>query len=133
MKKLIILVGLPRSGKTTVAKKLAKKLDAPVVNPDSIRLALHGQRFVKEAEPTVWYLADMMVKSHFQYGYDTVILDATNTTKDRRDRWISKDWVREFLVVDTWVDICLKRSKGDSEIIEAIRVMNAKYQPVSMN
>ena len=35
---LIVMVGLPRSGKTTWARKQGY----PIVNPDSIRLAFHG-------------------------------------------------------------------------------------------
>lgn len=45
MKKLILTIGLPRSGKSTWAKQQG----CPVVNPDSIRLALHGKAYIQEA------------------------------------------------------------------------------------
>ncbi|KKK82651.1 hypothetical protein LCGC14_2801230, partial [marine sediment metagenome] len=49
MKKLILTVGLPRSGKSTWARKQGH----PIVNPDSIRLALYGEPFIEEAEPMI--------------------------------------------------------------------------------
>lgn len=86
MKTLILTVGLPRSGKTTWAQKQGH----PIVNPDSIRLAMHGQPFIKECESMIWVIAPYMVKSLFLAGHDTVIIDATNITKERRHFWNDK-------------------------------------------
>ena len=86
MKKLILTVGLPRSGKSTWARKQGH----PIVNPDSIRLALHGEGFIASAEPFVWAIAYNMAKALFLAGHDTVIIDATNTTEERRYDWILK-------------------------------------------
>ena len=73
-KTLILTVGLPRSGKSTWAMQQGY----PVVNPDSIRLALHGHRFREESEEHVWAIAKTMVNSLFIAGHDKVIVDATN-------------------------------------------------------
>lgn len=70
MVRLLVTVGLPRSGKSTWAKQQG----APVVNPDAIRLALHGQAFLQEAEPLVWVMAKYMVEALFLAGHSTVIL-----------------------------------------------------------
>lgn len=91
-KALICLVGLPRSGKSTWAKSQAW----PIVNPDAVRLAIHGQRFITEAEPFVWATVRAMVKALFLAGHNIVILDATNTTRKRRDEWLSNEWVTYF-------------------------------------
>ena len=80
---MILTVGLPRSGKSTWAKTTGH----PIVNPDSIRLALYGMAFQKEAEGFVWAIAKCMVKALFLAGHDTVILDATNTTIKRQEDW----------------------------------------------
>ena len=101
MKKLILTVGLPRSGKTT----WAKKMNFPIVNPDSIRLALHGNQFITEAEPMVWEIAKYMVKSLFLAGHNTVILDATNTTVKKRKEWLSKEYDCYFKVFKTYSEI----------------------------
>lgn len=133
---LIMTVGLPQSGKTTWAQTQRH----PIVNPDSIRLALHGQPFYGDAEPFVWSIAKCMVRSLFLAGHETVILDATNITRKRRDDWISKDWLREFIVIGSpdGVDTYLKRAERtcrDEEHLESlkavIRRMAEAWEPVS--
>lgn len=120
-KALILTVGLPRSGKTTWVEAQGY----PIVNPDSIRLALHGERFISLAEPFVWAIAKVMVRSLFLAGHHTVILDACNATEKRRDEWLSDDWKVWFHPVDTPVSVCIERakSKGDEEIIPIIERM----------
>lgn len=102
-------VGLPRSGKTTWARDL---ILYPIVNPDAIRLEIYGQPFWPRGEPFVWATARAMVGSLFRAGHSTVILDATNTTVDRRSEWISRDkqWRREFHRVRCDVDVCIERA-----------------------
>lgn len=118
---LIATVGLPRSGKTTWARN--SRWLGPVVNPDSIRLALHGQRFCASAEPFVWAIAKIMVRSLFLAGHSMVILDATNTTRKRRDEWQSDDWITYFKVLPTSKEECLLRAAGDTKIIPVIERM----------
>lgn len=103
---LIMMVGLPRSGKSTVARALGY----PIVNPDSIRLALHGQAFYGPMEPYVWAIARTMVESLFGAGHCRVILDATNLTAKRRDEWKSSKWRREYEYLRTTKDECIKRA-----------------------
>ena len=106
MNKLILTVGLPRSGKTTWALKQGY----PIVNPDGIRLALHGKPFISSAEPFVWAIAKCMVRALFNAGHETIILDATNTTTKRRDEWINDDWELDIYVIPTPKSVCLERT-----------------------
>lgn len=92
-KVLYLTIGLPRSGKTTWSRRQR----VPVVNPDAIRLAIHGKAFDLKFEDLVWFHARIMVESLFKAGHDIVILDATNITKARRDKWLSPDWERAFV------------------------------------
>ncbi len=126
---LICTVGLPKSGKTTWAKRQGY----PIVCPDSIRLALHGQRFAAQAEPFVWAIAKLMVRSLFLAGNKIVILDATNNTLARRDEWRHPDWSLYFKVIATSVDECIKRAKaeGDEQIIPVIDRQDAEHQPLA--
>lgn len=123
---LIMTVGLPRCGKTTWALKQG----LPIVNPDSIRVALHNFPFVPEAEPMVWVIAKYMVKALFLAGHDRVILDATNTTRDRRDEWTDKFWIKVFKVFDTTPDVCIERAKNTDKpyLVEVIRRMYEVYK-----
>lgn len=128
MKFLKMTVGLPRSGKSTWASASGH----PVVNPDSIRLALHGQAFIGDAEPMVWAIAKYMVKALFLAGHDVVVLDATNTTKARRDEWKSRAWKREFVVFDIPADVCASRAErgGMQVLVPVIARMADAYESV---
>lgn len=128
-KRLILTVGLPRSGKTTWAQAQY----CPIVNPDAIRMALHGQRFQALAEPFVWATALIMVRALFRAGHDTVVVDATHTTKKRRDFWKSEnDWEVWFQSINTSADVCLQRAEKekDTEIIPIIEKMAAQFEPL---
>jgi predicted kinase len=121
---LLMTVGLPRSGKSTWARSTG----LPVVNPDSIRLALHGQRFVKQAEGMVWTVAHLMVDALFLAGHRTVILDATNVTAFRRAEWQSPDYFQAYVLFDTPMDECIRRAHatGQSDLEPVIRRMNSQ-------
>lgn len=128
---LLCTVGLPRSGKTT----WARKQNLPIVSPDAIRLALHGQRFIAEAEPHVWAIAKTMVRALFLAGHKMVILDATNNTRKRRDEWQSKEWKTYFKVIDTPASVCLDRARaeGDEYIMPVIERMAAQYEGLQVD
>jgi len=127
------MVGLPRSGKSTKAKKLAKDKGYVIVNPDSIRLALHGKAHDEDLEPYVWGITKTMVKSLFLAGHNDVILDATNVAKSWRDKWKSDSWKRKFHVVNTSEEICIYRALGEEnkELAEVIKYMASIYEPVT--
>jgi len=123
-KVLILTVGLPRSGKSTWAREQIH----PVVNPDSIRLALHGQAFVQEAEGFVWEIAYLMTKSLFIAGHDTVIIDATNINERSRNSWKNKfpGVSIKLQIFNTPVETCIQRAKnsGTEYLIPVIKRMN---------
>lgn len=128
----ICMMGLPRSGKTTLARKLSAKLNAPIVNRDSIRLALHGQRFVPVAEPMVKAISGIMVNSLFKAGHTTVIVDETNIRRSTRDFWKAIQPNIKFLHVTTSEEECLARARGmnDEEIQPVIQKMAADFEPL---
>lgn len=105
-KVLHIMVGLPRSGKSTVAKELGY----PVVEPDAIRKTLQCFPFNPSLEPLVWSTANLMVQSLFNAGHDDVILDAVNHTKKRRSIWDSSLWRIQYHRVSTDKDTCIQRA-----------------------
>lgn len=122
-KELYVLVGLPRSGKSTWAQQQS----VPIVCPDAIRLALTGQAFVPEAEPMVWTLARYMVRALFLAGHRHVILDACNTTKARRSNWKSPEWQRTFLWFDTPAGTCQERAGENVALHSAIVRMDEEF------
>lgn len=86
-------IGLPRSGKTSYCMNWVKELsDKPraIVNADSIRLALTGERFNGFAEGMINQLKILQIKANLINGFD-VMVDGTHTT------WKS---VKELLAID---------------------------------
>lgn len=134
VRRLIVTVGLPYSGKTTWAKEQGH----PMVSADAVRLALHGQRFVALYEPMVWAVVETMVRALFLAGHDTVILDVTENTAKRRERWIgfdlgNGDLARTvFCVFDTPVAKCLERANlaNDATIVPIIERQAAEQEMV---
>jgi len=125
---LIVMCGLPRSGKSTWAREQGW----PIVNPDSLRLAIHGQRYLAPLEELVWMIAKWMVKALFLAGHEQVIVDATNMTRKRRDAWRSEDWDVRFRPIHTSAAECLRRAEAqnDAEIVPVIERMANEWQPL---
>lgn len=147
--KLYFLIGLPRSGKSTIAKEWQKyeidilnhKIyytgrtypldDNPriVVNADAIRLALHGQPFIAEAEKTVHAIKEIMIKAYLLMGYD-VLVDGTHTKIEHIDDllYIRKD--AEYLLIDTNINICKQRATDTNQeyLFKPIERMAANLQ-----
>jgi predicted kinase len=123
--KLIMLIGFPRSGKTTWARKQG----LPIVNPDSIRLAIHGHRFIELSEGLVWAIAKIMVYALFLAGHNKVILDACNVSEKRRSAWFSNNWDIEYQWINTNKKTCIERAQkeNDLEIIPIIEKMWAEF------
>lgn len=112
--RFMILCGLPKSGKSTYAEEMRGE-GWTIVCPDTIRLALHGQQFEPKSEPLVWANAELMARSLLMGGH-RVVIDATNTTKKSRARWLklagefSVDL--EAVVMDTPAEECHRRNKA---------------------
>jgi predicted kinase len=129
---LIAAVGLPRSGKTTWAKGASRRLGAPIVNPDAIRLAIHGLSFIADAEPFVWAVAKTMTRALFLAGHSVVVVDATNMSRRRRDEWKSSRWSLQFKVLDTDKAECVRRAEATdrADLIPVIERMDAEREPL---
>lgn len=123
MPTLVVMVGLPRSGKST----LARQFGFPIVSPDAIRLAIHGQRHLPSAEPVVWMTAKYMVKALFLAGHMHVVLDATSINAHQRAQWRSREWKTKVYVVETDPDVCIQRAI-DTDQLDLIPVINSMYE-----
>jgi len=125
-KALICTVGLPRSGKSTWARRQR----FPIVNPDSVRLSIHGTPFVASAEPLVWAIVKVMVSSLFEAGHNYVILDATCINKQSRIQWMSSQWKTYFKVITEPVNVCIERARKDGreDLIPVIERMYDQFE-----
>lgn len=127
---LIVTVGLPKAGKTTWALSTGH----PIVNLSAIRKSLYNQRFIIEMEPWIWNLSRLMVKSLFEAGHKTVILDGTAILEKQREPWRNLDYCKtHFKLFDADMNTCINRAKdqGDIEIIPIIESMGQDFENFS--
>lgn len=129
---LIAMKGLPRSGKSTIAKQLSKEISAPIVSKDNIRLALHGKVYESLAEPFVRAISKVMVHSLFLSGHPVVIADETHYSRAARDFMSDGPWLTTFYVVPTSPEICHQRATDTNQpwLHAVIDEMTARHEPL---
>lgn len=109
MAKLIMLIGIPGSGKTTHSVELSKKYNAKVISSDKVRQTFAGIE-EKDVFPTVYRLCIEELKNGVN-----VILDATHITpKVRKRTFDSLDqygvpYDKIGIYFDTPVEVCVRR------------------------
>lgn len=118
MGKLLALVGNCRSGKSTYAEEWRNDPDGEfriVINPDSIRIALHGTSFTMDqlhsnGELMVKMILRTVVKALYNDGY-YVCVDACNCHLEDIKYWLSIDRNAEFQYIATPLEVCKERAR----------------------
>ena len=86
---LIIFGGLPGTGKTTVARALAKEIGGAYVRVDTAEQAIRASDVLKsEVGPAGYMVAYGVAEDNLRLG-NTVIADSVNCIKITRDAWLS--------------------------------------------
>jgi predicted kinase len=83
---LIVLSGLPGSGKTTIAKVLVAKSAACYVRIDEIEHALKQQDPKRDIGPEGYLVAYAIASSNLQLG-KSVVVDCVNPVPESRNGW----------------------------------------------
>jgi len=89
---LVAVYGLPCSGKSRWARGIREKYGCPIVDVNSIKLAMYKNIYVSDTNVEVLTLAKYMVESLFLAGHKAVVLDACNTTVDDRKVWTGEKY-----------------------------------------
>lgn len=128
--KLLMLRGLPGSGKSTYAKELESKGWARV-NKDDIRKEFFPDYTFKD-EKEVVYMEDAEIIAELREG-NNVVVDDTNFAPKHQQRLekIAKEEDADFevLLIDTPLEECIKRNRkrANNVPMEAILNMYRKY------
>lgn len=131
--KLIIMVGLPGSGKSTRAKELATlEKSCEILSSDAIRKELSGSEQDQTQNDKVFRLLYQRMNELLSEG-KSVIIDATNTTLKSRRRILSECEIpcyREVQLVMTPVEECISRDASRERSVgkEVIYKFEASFQ-----
>ncbi|WP_420577719.1 AAA family ATPase [Ekhidna sp.] len=87
---IIIVFGLPGSGKSFFASRLAEKLEAKYVNSDKLRLNLFPVRSYSEEEKNQVYESMIREMEIAIRKGESLVLDATFYREDIRNKFIEK-------------------------------------------
>ena len=130
---IAIVFGLPGSGKSYFAVKLAELINASYISSDQLRMQLYANRTYKENEKLLVYDAMLLkMKDHLLQG-ENVVLDATFYKNEIRQKFIKAGKkLSELVFVEinanetlTWERLQKKRldSEADFEVYKKVKAL----------
>lgn len=128
MQRIILLKGLPASGKSTYAKKIVDETPGAYVrvNKDDLRSMLHNSRWSKSNEKQVLRIRDLIIEDALKNG-QSVIIDDTNLAPKHQARMVELATKYEVSldVFDMFLDIsveeCIRRDlKRENSVGEKV-------------
>jgi predicted kinase len=134
MSNIIILSGLPRSGKTTLVNRVLEVDESYIkISADNLRYILYGHRFFEGGEEFVWGARKVILKMLMQQNKN-IIVDECNNGTARRQMLLSLAKLYEYqttiIHINTDSNTCRDRAikENDMEIIKIIDFMSGKFQ-----
>jgi predicted kinase len=90
---LVVMAGLPGTGKSAIAERLSPRLVLPVVSVDPIESAIL-RAGIDSDQPTglaAYLVAEALAESIIRAG-GSLIVDAVNAVNPAREQWVSLAW-----------------------------------------
>lgn len=134
---IIIVFGLPGTGKSYFASRLAKSLDADYVNTDKLRKQLFSKPEYTEDEKKLIYKRMLDEMYHHAHSKKLLVMDGTFYQKHIREDFIqlAKDlniellWI-EVLANEELVKERLKEERVDSDAdYDIYKLIKEQYEP----
>lgn len=132
MKHIIVTMGIPGSGKSTVVKQVAATYSAVVICPDDIREELTGSAADQSRNKQVFDLAHSRLADALR-GDGIVVFDATNVKRFARQNLLDisekSGATTALLVMDTPFDLCMERNKNRDRVVpdDAMHRMHKEF------
>ena len=120
MKRLIMMVGIPGAGKTTLAKKIVEK-GFHYLSADPIREELYGNAAEQGDKEAVFKIFFERLEDAFSKELD-VIVDNTNLNPKQRQPLLDKAQAAGYTDIQLWLmdvplDVCLKRNAARERVV----------------
>jgi predicted kinase len=133
--KLIMMVGVPGSGKTTVAKKVVDK-GFHYLNADQIRAELYGSEGEQGDKEQVFGIFFERLEEAMKQGL-SIIIDNTNLNPRQREPILERAKRYGYLDVQLWfldvpLPLCLSRNQNRERIVPDDIVTNM-YNELNKN
>jgi predicted kinase len=131
MNKVIILQGLPASGKSTYAKELVSE-GYKRVNKDDLRAMVDNGKYSRKNEKLILEMRDMAIDLALIHGYNVVVDDTNFEKKHFKQISMLADINNadiDVIVFDTPLEECIKRDKERENSVgeEVLRSMYNRY------
>ena len=117
MKTLVVLIGLPLAGKSTLTKRLLNEGYSVVSNDSIVEAIGTGSNFQEKLESVSVGEVHHYLMQHLYHLIDNgenILIDQTNLTADTRSHWLDKvsgDYRKVAVFVEVTVDEALKRNQ----------------------
>lgn len=127
MKRLILMIGIPGAGKTTLAKRLIAK-GFHYMNADAIRAELYGDEANQGDKEEVFSIFFMRLEEALKQELD-VVIDNTNLNMKQRKPILDRCQQFGYTDVQLWLldvplEICLQRNSQRERIVPEEIVAN---------
>jgi predicted kinase len=134
---IILVFGLPGSGKSFFAARLAKALLADYVNSDRVRKKMFSERSYSKAEKAAVYDAMLVVMERAIKKNENLVLDATFYKNETRQLFIEKAKEDIFFIEvradEALVKERLKKSRPYSEAdIKVYQLIKQQWEPLRL-
>ncbi|WP_046118104.1 AAA family ATPase [Ensifer aridi] len=131
---LIILGGLPGSGKTTIARALAKRLRAVHVRVDTIEQSIRASGVLdSDVGPAGYVAAYGVAEDNLTLG-NTVIADSVNCLQVTRDAWLAVAERSAMPAVEVEVicsDKAEHRRRVETRVTDVQRLLKPTWEEVT--
>lgn len=130
---LVMMVGLPASGKSTYAKQLAEKMPATVFSSDELREEMFGDVDNQKNNQKLFQELHKRIKECLKSG-NNAIYDATNISSKRRRGFLSElkniDCIKKCVIMATSYEQCLENNRNRDRVVPewVVKRMYMKWQ-----
>lgn len=135
MTKMFMMIGLPASGKSTLAEQIAKSEDAEIVSSDNIRKELYGDENIQGDNNKVFRILQERIINGLKNNKN-MIYDATNISYKTRMAFLqrlNKLKVEKIaiMVATPYEDCLIRNSQRERKVPEEVikRMYNNFYVP----